>query len=98
MHDMRSGRCPLCDHRVILEAAPAEFAENGLEVSQAVTYDARWVLGGRNPKYPHGRMMLYVCRACGYCQYFADGASAIPVGQEYRTRLIEGPPQGDPYR
>ena len=37
-------------------------------------------------------------RACGDCQYFADGASAIPIGAAHETRLITGPPNADPYR
>jgi len=87
MHDIRSGRCPLCDHREILEAVAAEFGDAGREVPSAITYDARWVLGGRNPSHPHGLLRAYVCRACGYCQYFAQDPANIPVGEEYRTRL-----------
>jgi|RhiMethySRZTD1v2_1073278.scaffolds.fasta_scaffold13588_8 hypothetical protein len=97
MIDIRLGRCPLCDHPEIIEAVAAEFAHAGVEVPAAVTYDARLVQRGRNPGYPYGLLKLYVCRACGYCQYFADDPSSIPIGEEHQTRVIAGRAR-DPYR
>jgi hypothetical protein len=97
MIDIRLGRCPLCDHREIIEAAAAEFA-HGEEVPAAVTYERRWVLSGRNPDYPYGMLKLYVSRACGYCQYFADNPGGIPIGEDHQTRIIAGPARNHPYR
>jgi hypothetical protein len=98
MIDIRSGRCPLCDHREVLEAIPAEFGDGSRELAAAVTYDARWMLPGRNPGYPRGPLKLYVCRGCGFTQHFADDPAAIPVGPEHKTRLIAGPAPEPPYR
>jgi hypothetical protein len=97
MIDIRLGRCPLCDHREIIEAVPVEFWHGG-DAPAAVTYDLRWVLPGRNPSHPHGMLKLYVCRACGYCQYFADSPGEIPIGEEHQTRVIAGPSRDHPYR
>ena len=98
MQDMRKGRCPLCEHNEILESVPAQFGDQHLEVPFAVTYDRRWVMQGRNPKYPHGQLRLYVCRRCGYAQWFADNPAKIPVGEEYSTRILRGPEPEAPYR
>jgi len=98
MLDIRKGNCPLCDWHEIIEAVPGEFADQSREVVPAVTYDARWVLSGRNPEHPHGPLLMYVCRRCGYCQQFAQGADAIPIGDNYKTRLIKGVERATPYR
>jgi hypothetical protein len=34
---------------------------------------------------------MYVCRQCGYAQYFADNPGTIPIGDQYLTKLIKGP-------
>jgi len=98
MIDIRKGQCPLCDHRQILESIPAEFGDSGTEVPAAVTYDARWMMGGRNPNSPRGQLRIYVCRSCGYCQHFADDPGTIPVGPDHMTRIIRGPTSESPYR
>lgn len=98
MKDLRKGVCPLCDHTEVLEAIPADFGNKDHERTAAVTYEPRWVLGGRNPNYPHGMLRVYVCRGCGYVQWFAENADAIPVGDRYLTRVINGPGTSDPYR
>jgi hypothetical protein len=91
MKDMRNGLCPLCGHNEILEASAVEFGDGDTEKVSAVTYDPRWVLPSRNPNYPHGPLKLYVCRRCGYTQWFADCPENIPVGGQYGTRIIAGP-------
>ena len=97
MRDIREGNCPLCNHDVIVEGVPGEFAEQ-LEVTPAFTYDPRWVLGGRNPGHPHGPLMYYMCRKCGFLQWFVSGPGDVPIGEEYRTRLIEGKAGQGPFR
>ena len=94
MHDMRDGICPLCQHNRVLEAVPGEFVDGDREEVRAVTYDPRWLMAGRNPRHPHGPLKTYVCRKCGYVQWFAEGPGDIPVGEEYMTRIIEGPEPG----
>lgn len=90
MHDMRTGLCPLCNHNEIIESEAADFCEQGLEKPQAVTYDPRWIMPGRNPAHPHGHLKMYVCRGCGYVQWFADDPQSIPIEEQYKTRLIKG--------
>jgi hypothetical protein len=82
----------------VLESLAAEFGDADSEKQMSVTYDKRWVAGGRNPKYGHGSLRMYVCRGCGYVQWFADAPDEIPVGAEYSTRVIKGPSPGGPFR
>ena len=98
LRDLRQGRCPLCDHREVLESQVAEFGDQSVEHPMCVTYDKRWIQEGRNPRHGHGRLQLCVCRKCGYTQWFADNPALIPVGSEYRTRIIRGEEPNDPYR
>ena len=98
MRDIREGNCPLCDHDEIIEAVPGEFADGHQEVVAAVAYDARWLGGGRNPRHPHGRLLLYVCRRCGFAQTFAEQPADVPIGEEFLTRLVKGRPPGRGYR
>jgi hypothetical protein len=89
--DIRQGICPQCGHDEIIEAAQAEFTGEGNRTfPMCVTYDERWVFPGQNPSYGHGPLYLYVCRRCGFCQWYAQNPGSIPVSEGHRTRLING--------
>lgn len=98
MLDIRKGVCPLCEHTEIVESVPADFGSKDHERTAAVTYEPRWVVAGRNPNYPHGMLRFYVCRSCGYVQWFAEDPGSIPIGDRYLTRIISGPAKTEPYR
>ena len=87
---MRDGVCPECDHRTIIETEVAEFGLLDREVIMCVTYDKRWILPWRNPDHGHGPLTLYTCQACGLSQWYAASPGKIPIGEEFRTRLIKG--------
>lgn len=98
MNDMRQGHCPLCDHNEVIEGVPAEFSGvHGFEVPVAFAYDPRWVTPGRNPLQPHGTLKFYMCRRCGYLQWFVEKPAEVPIGDQYRTRLVKGGKK-PPYR
>lgn len=103
MHDIRSGICPLCDHREIIEARALQiYGETGDNVAPlVVTYGKKpasflsseaW-----NTNEPYGRLRSYICRACGYVQSFATSPKDIPIDAKNETRLIHGEAQ-KPYR
>jgi hypothetical protein len=89
MLDMRKGVCPLCEHDEIIAARPAEFGDGGHEVPAAVTYDPRMLFPGRNPNTPYGKLVMYVCRGCGFTQTFAQEPETIPISDEHKTRLVK---------
>ena len=87
--DIRQGICPQCGHDEIIEAEQSEFAHGDKTRPMCVTYDARWVFPGQNPAYGHGQLFLYVCRSCGFCQWYARNPGGIPISEGHRTRLVE---------
>jgi len=97
MRDIRQGTCPLCSWNEIIESVPADFSGDGsFEYRQAITYAGGDVLKHvRQVHKPIGTLLRYTCRRCGYSQTFAEQPSAIPVGEPYKTRLIQGPTPPD---
>jgi hypothetical protein len=89
--DIRKGICPQCGHDEIIEAAQAEVGHSNFTLRMCVTYDPRWVFPGQNPSHGHGPLYLYVCRACGFCQWYAKNPENIPISEGHQTRLIKGP-------
>lgn len=101
MDDLRKGKCSLCERDQVIEAEPLDLHGEWGERStpMAVTYGRTKVEdGGLAITAIYGRLRLYVCRSCGAAQWFADSPELIPIGEEYRTQLVEGPKQAGPYR
>ena len=113
MEDIRKGVCPLCQHKQILEATPqlnaVAHAGGALRGSEqphiamiASRGNAAWTLikdaftgqGGE----PTGEWRTYACRACGFAQTFVTDCSAIPIGEKFGTRLLNGGEAEGPYR
>lgn len=95
MPDIREGICPLCNHNEVIGASAADFVGTaGPARPMSVTYEIGW--GG----VKHiGVFDTFVCRRCGFTQWFARDPDQIPVGEGYGTRLIKGTRnEGGPYR
>lgn len=90
MRDIRSGNCPLCDHHEIVAAYPPDWGMNDTDHPSAVTADPRLIFAGRTPGRTYGRLRLYFCRSCGFSQTFVELPDRVPVGEKYKTALIEG--------
>ncbi len=89
---MKSGHCPKCHGTEIILAHPAEYGDSSMEIGPiGVTAEPRWVMDGRNPRYVKGELVLYVCRACGFTEWYALEPESIPIGEQYRTEIIESP-------
>jgi len=94
---MRTGSCPLCNHGEVVEGTPGEFGHYGTEVAAAFTYEPRWLMGGRNPEHAYGQLVYYMCRSCGYVQWFVQDPADVPIDAKYGTRLVTRK-QDPPYR
>jgi hypothetical protein len=100
MNDMRKGTCPLCNHNEILEAKPADVV-GGHQVrnTKKVPPGAQgWVLMGSNSNDHYGPLTVYVCRSCGFAQWFAGDPGEIPASDYFQTRVIKGPETEGPFR
>lgn len=91
MLDMTRGVCALCQHNRIIQAWPLEHGHGQSTYNFAAT-EARVGLLGRTQQYGH--MVAYICQSCGFVMWFANDPGSIPIGEQYSTKLIEGPPQG----
>ena len=38
--------------------------------------------------HDHGPMAAYICTRCGYTQWFTSNPGEIPIGPEFRTRVV----------
>lgn len=97
MKDLRQGRCPLCSHDEVIESMAAEFIGIA-ETAMSVTYEVSEVVLGRDASQGRGALAMYVCRKCGYVQWFAEDPSKIPIDKLCRTRLIKAPKAPGPFR
>jgi hypothetical protein len=95
MPDLRDGTCTLCRHDEVIQAAPLQFGACGTTV-MAVSHERGFL--GTDLNRPLGPFNLFVCRRCGYTQWFAFEPEKIPIGTEHGTRLIKGQPTAGPYR
>ncbi len=98
MDDMRQGNCPLCAHDEILATEPLEFSgefhtERRMRAAWGRKTETSWLQGDRevlDKEQPYGDLSLFICRACGFAQWFVDKPGDIPVGEEAGTRLVRG--------
>jgi hypothetical protein len=98
MEDLRNGLCPICRHNRVIEAEPAVIAAVGETLARSPLAAAPFFEGGERPMWS-GLAAAYICQRCGYTQWFTTYPAEIPIGAEYKTRLIEGPPVDQtPYR
>ncbi len=93
MRDIRQGNCPLCGHHEIVHALPIDFGAGG--IPHAVAYDMSPWTGLRGT---FGALNVFVCRACGFAQWFAHEPEKIPIGKEHGTRLLSGRKPEGPFR
>ncbi len=105
MEDIRGGNCPLCGHDEILATRPVEFSgefhtPRAMHVAWGRKTERAWLEGERDvldQERPYGALAIFVCRACGFAQWFADNPGEIPVGDDAETRLVRGK-KSPPYR
>ena len=110
MEDIRKGVCPLCRHNEILATYPKGtdpgsihglYVEVSLDANQPAAVVEKNLRASRgNDKVLHtGSLNIYVCRSCGYCQWFADRPERIPFGDHAGLpKLVKGPAPEGPAR
>jgi hypothetical protein len=96
IHDARRKLpCLRCGN---LELIHARIRERGArEISHqplspfAVTFAAgiQQEVGKLPPPTPIGFFNAYICRACGYVEWYVDHPGDIPIGPEYYTELVQ---------
>jgi hypothetical protein len=109
----RSAPCAKCNHGELVRAlvrelttTPGEYGQRET-VPMAVTYapllkESFWSgapkgAHGVIPGQPAGTLEMYVCRKCGFTEWYCRDPSAIPIGPEHGTELVGVAGEG-PYR
>ena len=95
--------CARCGHTILLRAIPRELSEptSGKDDSQGnapmfVTYRVNVTDGffGRFVDAAEGSagmglLEMFVCRACGFVEWYCNDAANLPVGPQYMTEEID---------
>jgi len=78
--------------------------EGGPQVTapMAVTFGAQehgWLGFGvtADLRRSFGVLEMYVCRKCGYIEWYCSDPQNVPIGPQFMTELVEQPGDG-PYR
>ena len=50
-----------------------------------------------DPRRAFGLLEMYVCRDCGYIDWYCNDPRSVPIGPQFMTELIEGE-SSSPYR
>jgi hypothetical protein len=88
MLDMRNGKCALCGGKVLAAPAFEFYGEGGFfERPASVTFEKSAFLTNSVRKI--APLTMYVCRSCGFVQWFADDPRSVPIDEEHHTRLVE---------
>ena len=99
MLDMRLGTCPICSHNEIVRAVPKGFPESDGPLSTARLQNQAFGMAfGPTPTKIFGILNVYLCRSCGFVQWFAIEPDKVPIGEKYDTSLVHGPEPREPYR
>jgi len=99
MEDIRQGVCPKCGHNEIIEGSPRYSIKTGGTAPLAVAFEHDVGSSSGEGLHTMGTLSVFVCRACGKAEWFVAHPELVKIGDEYRTRLIQGPAKPDaPYR
>ncbi|HZS37630.1 MAG TPA: hypothetical protein VFF06_12425 [Polyangia bacterium] len=98
--------CARCGHTVLVRALLRERVGEWARLSPAgVSYACRressfWTgkhASAPDSDAPLGVLDAFVCRGCGFVEWYARDPAAIPIGPEYGTELVDVGTQA-PYR
>lgn len=96
--------CQRCHHPELVRAPAREFTTSPGDTGQrealpmAVTSAAKpivsvWTGAGKgaeaNPSQFAGVLEMYVCRGCGFTEWYCRDPLSIPIGEEYGTELLD---------
>ena len=97
--------CRCCSNTSFVRAIPREVAvaEKRAVVSpMAVTFGAQQVgwIGevSADTRRAAGILEMYVCRACGYVEWYCTDPQSIPIGPQFMTEIVGNEDGKGPYR
>lgn len=98
--------CMRCSGLQLVRVVPRELTAGGhdhvhqlaapMMLTYAVQAEQRMVFRGNNVKAPaasrgYGVLEAYVCRACGFVEWYCQRPEELPIGAAYNSELVEIP-------
>ena len=100
--------CTRCGHDRFVRAIPRELAERdgrptagpmfaAYQIPSAPTFAGlATVIESIDARRGFGVFEVYICKACGFCEWYCLDPEEIPIGPEYMTEDVGS--DGTPYR
>jgi hypothetical protein len=99
--------CRACNGMTFIRAIPREVApmlntQHQVTTPMAVTFGAQeagWLGAGiaADTRRAFGLLEMYVCRGCGYIEWYCSDPERVPIGPQFMTELQEVQSDG-PFR
>jgi len=105
--------CNRCSGMRFIRAVPrelslepqAERAADQVASPMAVTYQVQRLIGASGPsaalpidaRHGYGFLEMYICRTCGFVEWYCNDPERIPIGPRYMTEDLDYGADG-PYR
>lgn len=87
--------CARCKHTKLVRVIPRELAA-GAAGPMYAAYRFQ-PIRALDPREGHGVLEAYICKACGFVEWYCQAPEEIPIGPEYMTEEIDVD-AGGPYR
>ena len=101
MEDIRKGVCPLCKHNEVLETEPSDLGDQNVSYPMAaarIPLIRRFLgLSYKDGESLVGTLRTFICRRCGFTQWFTVKPEDIPIAPGNGVRLLTTEPVR-PYR
>ena len=93
----RNSPCAKCNHTKLVRVIPRELASDPVTAGASygpmfAAYELRTRDGEVAPFHPRagfGVLEAYICKGCGYVEWYCQDPNEIPIGPEYMTEEIE---------
>jgi len=99
--------CRACNGRSFIRAIPREVAPDLVQRGEQVTSPMAVTIGAQtlgwlgttiiaDTRKACGILEIYVCRGCGYTEWYCADPASVPIGPQFMTELVES--ETGPYR
>jgi hypothetical protein len=95
--------CTKCNHHKLVRAIPRELSMhddmplNGPMFATYALVAENYKVEPVHARSGYGILEMYICRKCGFVEWYCQAPDQIPIGPEYMTEEIDSNAQG-PYR
>lgn len=93
--------CQRCNGMQFVRAIPREHSSGGgspntaapMVVTHEIAITERFLRNKMKPVWHASRgagmLELYICRRCGFVEWYCDAPQSLPIGPQYMTQLVD---------